>query len=120
MRKEEGELKDACKKLFEANGFYYRSLSIGVIPGRKNQSKGMPDAIVCKNGFVAWLEMKSKNGKLSEEQETFIFQWTAHGGNVFVVRSLDDALKIIQKSRVKEVQNPPMECTRCRLIPPSV
>jgi len=101
MRKEEGELKDACKKLFEANGFYYRSLSIGVIPGRKNPSKGMSDAVVCKNGYVAWLEMKSLKGKLSEEQETFIFQWTAHGGNAFVIRSLDDALKVIKKANGK-------------------
>lgn len=111
---EEGRLKEACKKLFEANGFYYRSVTVGYVPGRTNPSKGIPDAIICKRSgegsFVAWIEFKTPKGKLSEEQETFIFEWTAHGGNVFVVRSLDDALKIIQKSRAKEVQNPLKEC----------
>lgn len=119
----EGQIKEDCKKLFEANGFYYRSLAIGVIPGRSNPSKGMPDAIILKNGYAAWVEYKGDKGKLRPEQETFIFEWTAHGGNVFVVRSLEDAQKIVSevnlRSRLKAHQCPLGEGKCTRPAPPS-
>jgi hypothetical protein len=94
---EEGRLKDACKKLFEANGFYYRSVTVGYVPGRTNPSAGIPDCVVMKAGVVAWVEYKTPKGKLSKEQETFIFEWTAHGGLVFVVRSLEECQEVIRK-----------------------
>lgn len=119
MRTEEGELKDACKKIFEAHGFYYRSLCISGIPGRTNPSKGMSDAVICKQGYVAWIEYKSAKGKLSEEQEEFIFEWISHGGNSFVVRTINEALEIIQKSRQVKRLDPPQECTRCLSSLPS-
>lgn len=94
---EEGRIKDDCKKLLESCGFYYRSLTIGVIPGRKNPSAGLPDAVILKGGVCAWIEFKTSKGKLRPEQETFIFEWTAHGGLVFVVRSLEDCQEVIRK-----------------------
>lgn len=96
----EWQIKEDCKKIFEANGFYYRSLAIGVIPGRSNPSKGMPDAIVIRNGVAAWVEYKSAKGKLRPEQEAFIFEWTSHGGLVFVVRSIQDCLEVIAKIKL--------------------
>jgi|JI10StandDraft_1071094.scaffolds.fasta_scaffold02886_25 hypothetical protein len=98
---EEGQIKEDCKKIFEANGFYYRSLAIGIIPGRSNPSKGMLDCIVIKRGRtyspVVWIEYKTPKGKLSKEQEHFIFEWTGKGGLVFVVRSIEDCLEVIRK-----------------------
>ena len=97
---EEGRLKEDCKMLFEANGFYYRSVTVGYVPGRTNPSAGIPDAIVMRNGVVVWVEFKTPKGKLSKEQETFIFEWTAHGGLVFVVRSIEECQDVIRKIRL--------------------
>lgn len=97
---EEGQLKEDCKKIFEANGFYYRAIVIGAVPGRKNPSAGIPDAVVIRNSVTAFVEFKAPKGKLREEQETFIFQWTAHGGLVFVVRSIEDCQEVIRKIKL--------------------
>lgn len=97
---EEGQLKDACKKLFEANGFYYRSIVIAGYRGMKNPSAGVPDCVVMRNGVVVWVEFKTPKGKLSKEQETFIFEWTAHGGLVFVVRSIEECQDVIRKIKL--------------------
>lgn len=109
---EEGRLKADCKELFEANGFYYRSVIIVGIPGRTSPSKGLPDAIVCRGGVTAWIEFKTPKGTISEEQMTFIQQWTAHGGLVFVVRTFKECqdvvrkLKLIPQSRREAPGNP--------------
>lgn len=98
---EEGRLKDACKKLFEANGFYYRSVTVGYVPGRTNPSAGIPDCVCLKLGRtqspVFWVEFKTPKGRLSKEQETFIFEWTSRGGLVFVVRSIEECAEVIRK-----------------------
>lgn len=68
--------------------------------------KGMSDAIGIKNGTVCFFELKAPKGNLTKEQEEFIFEWTAHGGNAFVIRSLEDAQKVVERvnllSRLKE------------------
>lgn len=97
MRKTpEGQIKEDIKKLLEASGFYVRSMCIGIIPGRKNPSKGIPDYICIKRGRVIFFEVKTEKGRIREEQETFILEWTQKGGEAYVVRSLEDVLKILK------------------------
>jgi Holliday junction resolvase len=55
---------------------------------------GCPDALVAKHGENFLVEFKSKSGKLNELQEEFIGKWNA---NVFVVRSIEDIIKLDKK-----------------------
>ena len=45
--------------------------------------------------FIA-LELKSRRGRLSPEQKNFIAQVQAHGGIAGVVRSTEDALRLVR------------------------
>jgi len=120
----EGKLKELVYDYLRKNGWYVRVIAVGVIPGMSNPMKGMPDAIGIKNGTVVFFELKSPKGKLSPDQERFIFEWTSHGGNAFVVRSLEDAQRIVgeanRRSRLKGHQCP-LGVDKCtRSLPPSV
>lgn len=74
---------------------YVRIIQIGVIPGRKNCSAGIPDLLVISNGRTFLIEVKSPNGTLRPEQRNFIDAWTICGGTAFVARSLDDVIRRI-------------------------
>lgn len=92
----EGRLKEDVKKLLEASGFYVRSIVIGQVPGMRNPSRGIPDLVCIKRSRTLWLELKSEKGKLRPEQEQFILEWTQKGGEAYVVRSLEDVMKILK------------------------
>lgn len=111
----EAQLKKDVYKFLRASGWYVRIIAVGVIPGRTNPSKGLPDCVCIKNGRVIFLELKSPKGKISEEQEEFIADWTFKGGEVYVVRSLEDAKRIILRSHSTSNQNPSVVC-RCNLL----
>lgn len=103
MRKTpEGQIKEDIKKLLEASGFYVRAIVVGQVPGRKNPSKGIPDYVCIKRGRVIFFEVKAPKGKVSEEQETFIMNWTQKGGEAYVVRSADDVLKVMKSLGLDE------------------
>lgn len=63
---------------------------------RKSPNKGIFDLFCLRKGKAVWLEIKSKNGVLSEEQETFRVNIGAHGGDAYVVRSFD-AVELLMK-----------------------
>lgn len=109
----EGQIKKDITELLKKSGYYVRALMIGIIPGRKNHSKGMPDIVCIKNGRVIWFEVKAKKGKVSEEQETFIFEWVAHGGEVYTVRSVEEVHDIIRKLRPVTSRSHLGVCTHC-------
>ena len=56
---------------------------IGIIPPRKEGEFGVPLAV----------EVKSRGGKLSAEQERFLKEWQCKGGMAIVAYSLDDILE---------------------------
>ena len=57
---------------------------------------GIPDRlIIC--GFTAFVELKAKNGKLSERQKLIIKRIRNHGGIVFVPFNKSDIDEIINK-----------------------
>lgn len=66
---------------------------IGVPVRVLSRYPGILDLIVGYRGKLYWLEVKDEKGKLTKaEQEVFdLFQ----GYRVYIVRSIDDALKII-------------------------
>ena len=62
----------------------------------KGAKKGFPDIIVIKNGFLIGLEVKTGEGKQSNNQKEVEKELKKHGADYFVVRSLEDAIKIIE------------------------
>lgn len=71
----------------------YKKATDSYIP---NTAKGQGDLTILKDGRVIILEVKNSKGKQSENQIEFQNNWERHGGEYYVVRSLDDVDKIIK------------------------
>ena len=54
--------------------------------------KGFPDLIVGKGGRTVLVEIKTKKGKLTEDQVHFYENWK--GSAIIIVRTIDEALNI--------------------------
>lgn len=71
----------------------------GKIPGRINRSKyirnGVPDILGSWYGRPLAIEVKTKTGRVSPEQKSFIEDATARGWIAFVARSLGDVKQIL-------------------------
>jgi len=63
--------------------------------GSKYQIRGVSDIIAIKNSKVYFLEVKTPHGRQSNYQAAFQNRIEKHGGTYAIVRSLDDALKIV-------------------------
>lgn len=79
--------------------FHWRQNSGAVsIPGPRNRFvrfgvTGAPDIFAVKDGRIYGLEVKSKVGRLNDNQLQFQIDFERAGGLYFVVRSLEDVLK---------------------------
>lgn len=62
---------------------------------RMGVKAGVPDLIVSIPGAVAFLEIKAAHGRLSEAQENFLAAMAANGHQTAVVRSLDEAARVL-------------------------
>lgn len=62
----------------------------------KNNKKGSPDIIICFKGKWIGCEIKCEKGKQSPEQKQAELEIKRAGGRYFLIRSLDDILKIIE------------------------
>jgi hypothetical protein len=67
----------------------------GGVMMRFGLTRGASDLIGIYRGKFIALEVKTAKGKLTTEQNVFLQTVTAHGSIAGVVRSLDDALKIL-------------------------
>jgi len=61
----------------------------------RNNGTDEPDLRVWYRDTLYWLEVKTKTGRLSDGQRIWIERAILCGQNVFVVRSVDDALRAI-------------------------
>ena len=61
----------------------------------RNNGTDEPDLRVWYRDTLYWLEVKTAKGKLSDGQRAWIKRAVKCGQNVFVVRSVEDALKAI-------------------------
>ena len=86
----ENDVKKQCKELLSIKGYYHFPILQGL--GAK---KGIPDIIAIKNNRVLFLEIKRPGGRQSEHQQQFQLDIEGHGGEYYVVKSLDDLIKII-------------------------
>lgn len=56
------------------------------------RQKGISDLICLKEGNFIAIEVKNKNGRLTDNQVEFLDSVEDHGGTVFVARSLDEVM----------------------------
>ncbi len=63
-------------------------------PLRGSVPTGTPDVLALKEGRYVWLEVKTPTGKLTLAQAEMALEIEAHGGEGYVVRSLDEALEV--------------------------
>jgi len=61
----------------------------------KSGKKGCPDIICCYKGKFIGLEVKNEKGKISEYQKQAERDISKAGGEYYIVRSVDDVIKII-------------------------
>lgn len=66
---------------------------------RKRNSKhhrpGVSDIIACYRGSLVAIEVKSRRGRLTDEQRLFLNQVAAAGGISIVARSVDDVMRVV-------------------------
>lgn len=101
-RQPEGLLKDEGTRYLRAlPKTYVRHIQIGIIPGRKNRTKGVLDTVVIQRGRVVWIEWKTPGQKLSDEQAEFCFSWIACGGESYRVESMQELIKIFPVEKLR-------------------
>ncbi|MEG1365511.1 MAG: VRR-NUC domain-containing protein [Cetobacterium sp.] len=61
----------------------------------KGTKKGFPDILVLINGRTIGFEVKTATGKQSEDQKDIENKFKQHGQEYFVVRSLDEVIKVL-------------------------
>ena len=76
---------------------------------RPSTNKGMADihatVVVGDIPVSVWLEVKTKKGRISENQRAFNDVITRAGGFYYVVRSIDDVELALAEVRQKTIQN---------------
>ena len=86
----ENDVKHQVKDYLYLKGYFHFPILQGL-----GARKGIPDIIAIKNNRVLFLEIKSPKGKQSEWQKQFQELIEGNGGEYYIVRSLDDLIKII-------------------------
>lgn len=97
MTTPETQLKSAVKELFEV----FNIFSFPVLQGI-GAYRGMPDRIVHVKGRVHYIEFKQPKGKLSKHQENFKAQCEADGIHYHVIRSIGEAVELVNEWREAE------------------
>lgn len=74
--------------------------------GGQFSDPGIPDLICIKRGRVVMLEVKrprSSYSKPNDNQKAWHAEWQRQGGEVYVVRSVEDAMEVCDKEAKDEV-----------------
>jgi len=90
-----------CRYLKLKGHFFHRMNNVGVFDKERNAFrfnhygiKGVPDIYVYVKGKIIALEVKRPDTQQSPEQKLFEQVFKQAGGEYYVVRSLDDVMKI--------------------------
>ncbi|MBA7583774.1 hypothetical protein ES708_25724 [subsurface metagenome] len=87
----EGDIKNQIREYLDLMKWFSFPLVAGL-----GSYPGLPDRIAIKGGRVLFLEIKRPNGKLSEGQKLFQTNMENVGGEYYVVRSLEEIMKILE------------------------
>jgi hypothetical protein len=63
--------------------------------------RGGPDILVLDNGIAIAIEVKTKTGTMSDAQLAWREDWLHAGGKYAMVRSVSDAIGVLQENRRK-------------------
>lgn len=101
----EKEIENTLLTYLKIKGaFVWKNDTVGIFdPVRKvyrkkhspHHIKGVPDILGVYKGLPFAIEVKSKRGRVSEEQHLFFETWFKHGGVGGIARSIDDADAIL-------------------------
>ena len=80
--------------IYRQGGYAWRASSVGVFDSRRaifraSAKKGVSDILACFKGQLIAVEVKIGRDRLSPEQEGFLENISAVGGNTFVAGSFD-------------------------------
>lgn len=95
----EANIQHNCIEYLKYNRWY-------VIHNYKNKRPrvlGLSDITAIKDGRVLWIEFKTATGKQRSEQIKFMNEVRAHGGEYIVIRSLDEIIDFLGKTKQKEI-----------------
>ncbi|MBA7569206.1 VRR-NUC domain-containing protein [Candidatus Atribacteria bacterium 1244-E10-H5-B2] len=87
----ENDIKHQVKSYLNIKGWFNFHILQGL-----GAFRGIPDMIAVKAGRVIFLEIKKPGGKLSEHQQRFKETMGGAGGEYYVVRSLEEIIKILE------------------------
>lgn len=93
-------IQKSCMDYLRLKGYFcYKINNVGIKKSNgsyiPSQTKGLPDCVFHTDEVVSYIEFKTPIGKLSEHQ--MAFQKNCYDNNIpyFVIRSLDDLMKVI-------------------------
>ncbi|MDD5353297.1 MAG: hypothetical protein PHS93_09075 [Candidatus Omnitrophica bacterium] len=97
----EQELQKEIIDYLRLNGWFVIKNNLGGIPTKrglvKNQSSGLADLTCLKDGIVIMCEIKTPDGRQSQNQKEFQQEWEEYGGIYFLVHSLDEAIDFFKE-----------------------
>jgi len=67
----------------------------------KDDERGVPDLVLCVGGRFIGMEVKTPEGRVSEDQKRFEQRTEAAGGRYVVVTSVEEAIKAIGANYVE-------------------
>lgn len=92
MRQKEGILDDKIKQFCDKNNMFYL----------KTNGGGVPDCIICVNGYFVAFETKVDKNKMSKLQVFFINKIKKANGIALEIRNYDDAIAVLMELKNKE------------------
>lgn len=89
-KENEHQVSESIRKYLKATGWL-------VIRNQQNigSMKGISDFTIIKEGRVIFLEVKSERGKQSDEQRNFEMLIKLHGGEYYLIKSINELVRII-------------------------
>ena len=102
----EQQLMTTIKEILEAKGYFVGRFN--PVRGRRDDGrwfdsrvpKGFPDLWITKNGRLYFAEVKTGRYGTSPEQETFLDFFRQQGFRAEVVKSVEDALKLVDEQTI--------------------
>lgn len=85
----EAEIQNSIRECLRWNGWFVirHQQTLG-------SHRGLSDLTAIKDGVTVYIEVKTKTGVLSADQEAFKEEIEAHGGKYIVARSIEDVQEL--------------------------
>lgn len=102
MSQKENQLQKTVVRYLLSHGDFAYSVYNGATmtvrghfkPNHFDRPSGFPDVLWIRNGKTRYLEIKTKEGRLSDNQRVMHDKLMGHGVEVYVIRSLDEIVTV--------------------------